>query len=132
MKNKGLIHLLPLLIVGILIIGVGGLMVWKGGVNKTSNQNNDGQFVSGEVLVMFNQGTTYKQAKDLLNSLGVTEFENGYYKTMKIDLSDDMVVDKGVFKLLTIPGKEDELINKLSSENIVKTASKNFIGHITQ
>lgn len=132
MNKKGIIHLLPLLLVGTLIIAVGGLMVWKGGVIKTSNQNNVSQFVSGEVLVMFSQGTTYKQAKDLLNSLGVTEFENGYYTAMKIDLSDDMVVDKSVFTLLTIPGKEDELINKLSNENIVKTASKNFIGHITQ
>jgi len=33
-NKKGIIHLLPLLLVGILIIGGGGLLIWKGDVFK--------------------------------------------------------------------------------------------------
>ena len=88
-------------------------------------------YVAGDVLVTFNKGTTYKQAKELFASLGITEYKNGYYEAMKIDLKDDVILDKGIFNLKTTPGKEDELINKLQNEKIVKTASKNYILHLT-
>lgn len=92
----------------------------------------DGEYVKGEVIVTFKENTVYKQAKKLFSSLGIAEYENAYWKSTNKVVTDDTILQTiDLFKIKVTPGTEDEIVTKLLKESIVRAASKNYIGHIT-
>lgn len=96
-----------------------------GGKKKDEGSN----YVPGEVLVTFKENTIYKQAKDLFSSLGISVYENTYWKATNKQVDDTttlLTVD--VFKIKVTSGTEDEMVNKLVKESIVRAASKNHTG----
>lgn len=93
---------------------------------------NDENYIKGEVLVSFKENTTYRQAKDLFASVGITDYENAYWKATNKSVDDNTILQTiDLFKLKVGPGTEDEIVNKLAQNPIVRSASKNYVGHIT-
>ena len=88
-------------------------------------------YVPGEILVTFNEGTTYAQGKQLFQTIGVTEYKNGYWvSTNKTATDDTLLTIRDLFTLQVTQGNEDQLIETLNNQAIVRGAFKNFIGKI--
>lgn len=90
-------------------------------------------YEEGVVLVTFNDGVTYKEAKDLFSAMNVQiENTNSYWKATNFIPDDSTILKKtDVFKIEVEVGKENEIINQLTQKSIIRAASKNFIGRIT-
>lgn len=92
----------------------------------------DWEYVKGEIIITFKENTVYKQSKELFSSLGITEYENAYWKSTNKVVTDDTILQTtDIFEIKVTIGTEDEMVTKLLKESIVRAASKNYIGHIT-
>lgn len=94
--------------------------------------NDANNYQKGIVLVTFNEGTTYDEAKNLLSSLGLEiEGTNGYWKAEKYTPEQQTVLKTiNLFSIKVTSGEEDAVIEKLTKEKIVRAATKNYYGHI--
>lgn len=97
--------------------------------SPTPTQKN---YEEGVILVTFNDGTTYKEAKDLLLGMNLQiEGTNSYWKAQNFQPNESTELKKiDLFKIGVPVGKEDEIRDQLMQHSIVRAASKNFIGHI--
>lgn len=104
-----------------------------GGDTVGKKEDDESDYVPGEVLVTFKENTIYKQAKDLFSSLGISVYENAYWKATNKKVDDTTTLfTVDVFKIKVTSGIENEIVNKLMKESIVRAASKNYIGRITK
>lgn len=131
MKQKGLALIVIVIFIAV-VLGLGGFLIYTQ-QTKSSETTNQASYVPGEVIVTFNDNTTYKQAKDLLNRFSISNFENSYWSATNKTPTDKTLLSRvDIIKIKTTPGKEGELINKLSKESIIRTATKNYLLQITQ
>ena len=81
------------------------------------------------MLVTFNEGTTYKQAKDYFKSLGYDIEGKSVYWNVDHFKPDDSTLLKNIdlFKIPVPEGKEDEVIAQFSKSSLVRYAQKNGI-----
>lgn len=86
------------------------------------------QYEKGAIIVSFNEGTKYKDAKDLLSTLDVqVEEMPPLWQWQDFRPTDDTklrTVD--MFKLRVKDGKEDEVVSYLLQSPIVRAATKNY------
>lgn len=101
-------------------------------INSTTGP--DGvKYVQGEISVAFKAGTTYKEVRELFQRLDLPNYSNSY-PGADPSPSDSTVVNTNGFDIFVIkvkPGSEREIIDKLLKEEIVRAASLNTIGHVT-
>lgn len=81
-------------------------------------------YVPSNILVLFNAGVTYKQAKDLFNAYGITSWNNIYWKISNFTPNDSTILkDVDSIFAITVPiGKENEFITKFLQSPLVNTA----------
>jgi hypothetical protein len=89
-------------------------------------------YEEGVVLVTFNDGTTYKEARDLLSEMGLQiEGTNSYWRVQKFQPNESTELKKiDLFRIEVPVGKEDEIRDQLMQHFIVRVALKNFSAHI--
>lgn len=89
-------------------------------------------YIKGEILVTFNEGSILKQAKDIFEKYGITTWTQDYWKASNF-VPDDSTILKNIdiFKLKIPSGTEDEYIKRISSEKIVRAVLKNFVLNTT-
>lgn len=124
-KKNGFAPVIILIV--LMIAGIVGYFLYRDNQNKNNVSQN---YVQGEVIVSFNEGVTYKQARDLFDKIGITNFENGYWKSVNKKPTDKTVLSNlDLFEVRVASGTEDVFIERLVKESIVRAASKNYIGH---
>ena len=142
MKQKGFAPVLIILLIAIL--GVVGYLGYKNFqiTNQEFKQQstispvpsqapNTSNYVQGELIVTFNNGTTYKEAKDFFTNNGISTWTEDYWTATKFIPTDDTSLTTiDMFKIDVPAGKEDEFIAKLSGDKIIRAVSKNFILHV--
>ncbi|MBI4008845.1 hypothetical protein HY357_01300 [Candidatus Roizmanbacteria bacterium] len=96
------------------------------GTKKDEAQSN---YVPGVVLVTFKDGTTYREAKDYLKSLGYEiEGRNSYWTASNFKPVDSTVLKTvDIFEIKVSEGKENEAIAEVLKSPLVRVAEKNFI-----
>ena len=99
--------------------------------NPPSRENKNGYvgYVKGVVLVTFNNGTTYKQAKDFSESLGYDiEGKNISWNVNNFKPNDStLLTNVDLFKINVPEGKENEVISEFLKSSLVKAAAKDSI-----
>lgn len=142
MKQKGITPILIILV--IVILGAVGYFGYK--YFQTTNQEfkqqstispvpsqapNASNYVQGELIVTFNNGITYREAKDFFINNGIPTWTEDYWTATKFIPTDDTSLTTiDMFKIDVPVGKEDEFIVKLSGNKIIRAISKNSILHI--
>ena len=97
-------------------------------LNKTKLNHSD-EYASGQIIVTFKEGITYKQASQLFQKIGATIIENDYWKSKNETPNETAVISGiGFFLIRVSPGTEDKIIQELQDVDIVKGASKNAVG----
>lgn len=124
-KKNGFAPVIILIV--LMIAGIVGYFLYRDNQNKNNVSQN---YVQGEVIVSFNEGVTYKQAKDLFQEMNIADYKNKYWIALNKKPSDEIVLSKlDLFEVKVTPGTEDVFIERLVKESIVRAASKNYIGH---
>jgi hypothetical protein len=98
----------------------------------SSGTGNDNEFVKGYVLVTFKEGTTYKQAVDLIKGYGFELMDaNAYWKATNFEPSETTILkNNDTFKVYVGVGREDEMVKALNNDPPVRAAEKDLVGKI--
>ncbi len=91
--------------------------------------NKNLNYEKGFIIISFQEGTTYKEAKDLLQNLGLNlENTNGYWKSINFVPHENTILKKiDIFKIMVPNGDEDKFINLIKKYSIINNAAKNYV-----
>lgn len=145
MRQKGYAAMLPLIIfVIVVVLGVGSFMYTHPGFSLYDLYNigspnvtpapvevmvDKSNFVTGEILVAFQTGTTYKAAKEVFAKYEITDYENIILKSSGKEITDDLVLQStDIFEAHVAEGKENELVTRLKAESSIRSATLNYSG----
>lgn len=105
------------------------LQVDKPGATLSTTKDKNGyEYVSGEIIVIFEDGTTYKQVKELFLSKGLTNFKSNYPGRDSKNFDDQFMLEFWDSFIVSVnPGQEKTIVDDLNKENIVRAASTNGI-----
>ncbi len=78
-------------------------------------------YVEGEVLVVFQSGTTREQAQGVFAKYEITN-----YKRLTPD--SDILSSLDIFVVVVSPGLENEVVTKLKGESMIRSATLNYSG----
>jgi hypothetical protein len=111
-------------------ICVGVIFIYTYATRKI-NGNNQMNYVNGEVLVIFNEGATYKEAVDLLKSNKLSIIENGYWKANNLNpLPDTVLHVQDIFTVKVPPGSEARVASALRQSNLVRVVDLNYVSSL--
>jgi hypothetical protein len=133
-SNRGNIKALLLGIVTMLAFGIFGIFFVQKQqsrinlINKQLKQN-DENYAKGEIIISFNNNTTYKQAKEFLAELGYDiDNSNDYWKSINFIPTDTTTLNTSDLFTIKVPeGQENETVLKIVNYKspLIRSASTN-------